>query len=400
MNILHIIAQKPDSTGSGVFVSEMVKAYAAQGHNQWVIAGIGPEDAPIFPEGVRFRPVRFETEQLPFPVVGMSDEMPYQSTRYRDMTPEMVDAFKAAFSNALDDVQAEFSPDIVICHHLYLLTALVARRDFACPVTAISHSTDIRQISKIDLQRDYIRTGIAKLNRIFALHDQQALTITQVYGVAQSRIKVIGTGFNDQVFKQVEGLRQADVCNAVFAGKIWGKKGVRSLLSALDLLDFPQDGFTLRLAGGHGTQDEYESIVAQAGECRYPVTFLGKLPQEDLARIYNASDIFVLPSFFEGLPLVVVEALACGCKVVVSDLPGIRPWLEANAPGAAIYYVQPPRMIDTDVPEASDLPSFERNLAQAIMTCAAAQTTLENVRNLSSKLSWDALCKRILKSQK
>ena len=38
----------------------------------------------------------------------------------------------------------------------------------------------------------------------------------------------------------------------------------------------------------------------------------------------RAAHVFVLPSFYEGLPLVLVEALACGCRLVCTDLPGVR----------------------------------------------------------------------------
>ena len=102
MKILSISAQKPDSTGSGIYLTELVKAFSKKGHEQAVMAGIGPEDQVELPSGVSFYPVRFETDALPFPVAGMSDEMPYKSTRYRDLTPEMVRQFQESFLGTLD----------------------------------------------------------------------------------------------------------------------------------------------------------------------------------------------------------------------------------------------------------------------------------------------------------
>lgn len=81
------------------------------------------------------------------------------------------------------------------------------------------------------------------------------------------------------------------------------------------------------------------------------------LSQEALAKVYNLCQIFVLPSFFDALPLTVIEALACGDRVVVTDLPGIQEWLGANAPGADVRYVPLPRMENTDEPVAEDLPA-------------------------------------------
>lgn len=423
LRILNITAQKPDSTGSGVFLAETVRAFASLGCEQAVIAGIGPDDDPRFPEGVLFCPVRFETPALPFPVVGMSDEMPYRATRYRDLTPEMLERFYAAFNEALDKVLARFRPDLVLCHHLYLVCALAAHRDWDVPVVGISHSTDIRQMRRIPLERAYVRKGVARLSGIFALHGQQKEDIVETYGVAPERVAVMGTGYNDRVFHRMEGLRQPDGANLVYAGKIWRKKGVPSLLRAVDaltddegnILSATGDGMCgmtgavpfgaaasdahlagrhlrLRLAGGYSNRTDYERIVAQASACHADIAFLGRLPQEDLARAYNEADVFVLPSFFEGLPLVVVEALACGCKVVVTDLPGIRPWLSANVPAAPVRYVAPPRMRDVDEPDPDDLPRFETDLAKAIRASLA-----DPVRPCAvSRLSWEGLCRRML----
>ena len=81
MRILSITAQKPNSTGSGVFLTELVKELAAKGHEQAVVAGVYKEDKTEVPENTKVYPVIFKSEELPFPIAGMSDEMPYESTR-------------------------------------------------------------------------------------------------------------------------------------------------------------------------------------------------------------------------------------------------------------------------------------------------------------------------------
>lgn len=58
----------------------------------------------------------------------MSDEMPYISTRYKDMTEEMTVQFRNAFLAVLDEVIEREDPELILCHHLYYLTALVRER--------------------------------------------------------------------------------------------------------------------------------------------------------------------------------------------------------------------------------------------------------------------------------
>ena len=69
MKILSITAQKPSSTGSGVYLTEVVKALKEQGHVQAVMAGVTREDNVELPEGVTLYPVYFESEELPYPVL-------------------------------------------------------------------------------------------------------------------------------------------------------------------------------------------------------------------------------------------------------------------------------------------------------------------------------------------
>ena len=126
MKILTISAQKPDSTGSGIYLSELVKSFRSMGIENAVLCGIDKNDHPVWEEDVRFYPVRFQTEELPFPVVGMSDLMPYESTRYKDMEPWMQERFEEVFTEKVRQTVQEFAPDFILCHHLYFLTAVIS----------------------------------------------------------------------------------------------------------------------------------------------------------------------------------------------------------------------------------------------------------------------------------
>ena len=180
MRILSITAQKPHSTGSGVYLTGLVKGFAALGHEQAVVAGVYEEDKMHFPEGTRVYPVYYKTESLPFPIAGMSDEMPYESTIYSRMTEDMVDAFKRVFLEKTREAVECFRPDLILCHHLYLLTAAVREAFPQYKTAAICHGTGLRQVKKNSLERDYILAHIKDLDKVFCIHREQREEISRI----------------------------------------------------------------------------------------------------------------------------------------------------------------------------------------------------------------------------
>ncbi len=392
MRILSVTAQKADSTGSGVFLTELVKGFQKAGHQQAVICGVTKEDTIRLPEGVDVFPMYYKSDEVPFPVCGMSDEMPYESTRYCDMTETMTEQLFCAFRSKIREAVESFHPDVVLCHHLYFLTALLREMYPQLPVYGQCHGSDLRQYRKNPWQHELIQPQIQKLNGIFALHEQQKIAICETYNVPEEMVTVMGTGYNSDLFfndEAVKAQKNSDKLRLIFAGKISEKKGVMSLLRALHHVKQPVE---LALAGGYGNEAEYAEIRRLAEEAPCEVNFLGRLNHQQLAQELNRSDIFVLPSFYEGLPLVLIEAMACGLRVICSDLPGIQPWMERAIPNSGVVFVEPPQMQNEDEALPESLPAFERRLADAI---EAVQKQPLAEQKLVRAVSWDALCGKL-----
>lgn len=392
MHILHILTQKPNSTGSGVYLTELVRVFQQLGHEQAVVAGMDINDSTAYLPGVRFYPVTFNTPALPFNVVGMSDTMPYASTRYNQLTEEMAAQLERAFISVLQPLIADFQPDIIICHHLYFLTSIVREYFPGEKVLGICHGTDLRQLKKTSLAQERIKENIRKLDFIFALHNQQKKEIQDLFHIESDKIKVIGAGYNDGVFYDKHYEKPAEPVKLIYAGKIAYKKGVASLIKSLATAT-PRKDFELYLAGGYSNLQEYREIAALAKKAPYKLVFLGKLPQQTLADYYNQCHIMVLPSFFEGLPLVIIEALACGLNVVATDLPGVQHWLNASIPQHHVSFVSPPQMLNVDDPVAEEIPLFESNLSHKLTN--AIDNYTKNTVDLS-QVSWTQVAQNIL----
>ena len=335
-------------------------------------------------------PVCYQTEELPFPVCGMSDEMPYESIRYRALDGTMTRQLRQAFRKRITEAVETFRPDVILCHHLYFAASLVRQMYPHIPVYGQCHGSDLRQIETNPWQRQWIKEQIPKLDGIFALHEVQKERICRIFDLPDHRVRVMGTGYNSNVFFKNQSLaRDPEKIRYLFAGKLSEKKGVYSLLRCLSHLENPAS--ELYLAGGCGSEEELENLLSAAETAPCPVTFLGKLNQAELAARMNQCDVFVLPSFYEGLPLVLIEAMACGMRTVCTDLPGIQPWLAQSLPDSGAVFVEPPEFRNADEPVPEDLPAFEARLAAAME--AAAKAHLPDGEQVA-RLSWDALCRK------
>ena len=454
MKILSITAQKPHSTGSGTYLTELVRAWDRMGHEQAVVCGIYPSDSVDFPEGVACCPVFFKGSgesnmsidkvdlltapcktmggnmynrhgrsyeerigTLPFPIVGMSDIMPYESTRYRDLTPAMIAQFEDAFIGAVSRAVEDLDPDLIVCHHLFLLTALVRKHFPNRRIVGISHGTDLRQMINCDNLREVVRPYISKLDMALALHEDQRVQIMEMFGLDESKVAVIGSGYNDRLFN-TEGriARKPDgpvrIC---YAGKISRPKGVPELLEALTRLaandwaannENSGDGsvtacenalvppFKLTMAGG--CQDE--ALKDTLDELPSWAEWLGQIPQPALAELLRRTDIFVLPSYFEGLPLVLIEAMSAGAVPVSTDLPGVRDWIDSNVSRPNVIYVPMPDMKGIDEPTDAGRDAFVESLSGTIGKAAAgfASGILPGAQPDTSSITWDGIARRLL----
>lgn len=94
-----------------------------------------------------------------------------------------------------------------------------------------------------------------------------------------------------------------------------------TLLKAFALLDPSEFKARLVIAGSGEERAGLETLARELGIAPR-VRFLGLVPNEDVARLHAAADLFVLSSRLEATPTVVLEALACGTRVVSTDNPG------------------------------------------------------------------------------
>ena len=132
--VLHVLSQRPSLTGSGVTLDALVRLAGKAGWDQRAAVGVpaggpSPEVGGLAPEAIH--PLTFTgsddavPSNLPFPVPGMSDVMPYRSSRFSRLSGKQVDHYCRAWREHLAPIIEEFRPQVVHAHHAWLVSSLL-----------------------------------------------------------------------------------------------------------------------------------------------------------------------------------------------------------------------------------------------------------------------------------
>ncbi len=395
--VLHILSQRPEMTGSGITLDALVREASRRGWDQHVLCGLPAREAAPAVGGLppeRVLAVRFGPGgHLPFPIPGMSDVMPYPSTVWSKMTREQVDRYRAVWRMEIRRAVEAVKPDLVHANHLWVVGSLVKDACGGLPTVLQCHGTGLRQLELCPhLARDVVG-GNRRHDRFLALHDAQADAMRKVLGVPADRLAVVGAGFQQSIFHAGPPVAEAARAGHVlYAGKLADAKGLPWLLDAIGPVTAARGSFTLHVAG-EGQGPEAMSLRARMAKLAHRVRFHGRLEQPALADLMRRCAVFVLPSLWEGLPLVLVEARACGCRLVATDLPGLRERLQPVL-GDDLTLVSPPRLVNADQPVREDLPDFTARLAAAIAEALAAGP-IEDGDDALTPFTWRAVFARV-----
>lgn len=121
----------------------------------------------------------------------------------------------------------------------------------------------------------------------------------------------------------------------LFVGRMAGVKGVPLLLNAVKELSKTNDAIVLQLVGDGPERKALEAKSTEMGIEKI-VSFLGYQTQDEVADLMKKADIFALPSFSEGLPVVLMEALASSTPVITTKIAGVAELVEDQVNGLLI----------------------------------------------------------------
>jgi glycosyltransferase involved in cell wall biosynthesis len=311
----------------------------------------------------------------------------YYETFWRH--PRAVSRLEADIFHVLDHSDAHVvyelhranKPVVVTCHDLVL---------FIYPKN-LRHESRIPALSMAMWK--YSVSGMQKANHVITVSRNTSKDAIRILNIKPEQITVVPNGISPEfrvlpasevaeIRKQYT--RSPDTFCLLNVGSTLKRKNILTVLQVLK--DLKEQGFPICLwrTGDKFTQEQQAFI--QAHDLESYIFDFGNLDQTRLVQVYNAADVLLAPSLYEGFGLTIVEAMACGTPVITSNVSSLP---EVVGDGGIIIDPNCPQAIADAVIELYKNPTLYNKLIQKGLARSqffSWQNTAEQVATIYEKL--------------
>lgn len=226
------------------------------------------------------------------------------------------------------------------------------------------------------------RAVVQSCQRIITATSREKQSIIRLYDAPPGKISVITCGVNMDLFQPrpdgepKTGLTAGSQRTILYVGRIEPLKGPQLLIEALALLKHRRDWRCLIVGGDQSSHDEISRLkeLASRSGIAERLVFAGLVSQETLPGYYSVADVLAVPSFYESFGLVALEALACGCPVVGSDVGDLK---NIIIPG-----------LSGDIVEKLDAAGLAANISKWIARPLRTDEEVQAIRRTIERFNW------------
>lgn len=324
MRILTLTTLYPNAAAPahGIFVENRMKDFAARSRAE--IRVVAP--VPFFPFGGPLAGRYAAYAEAP----NREARAGFEIRHPRYLIPPKVgmtyaaDALTRCFLKAARDLLAVgWDFDVIDGHYLYPDGVAAARvgKALGKPVVLTARGSDVTFLPRFPRQRQMILEAVYAADAVVTVAESLKDELIRI-GAPAENIRVLRNGVDLQLFRPLDrrDIRIRHILpgpTLLSVGHLIERKGHHLVIDALEQLP----GTTLLIVGKGEERERLGGYAATLGVADR-VRFLGAVPHERLAEIYNAADALVLASSREGWPNVLLEAMACGTPVVATPVWG------------------------------------------------------------------------------
>jgi glycosyltransferase involved in cell wall biosynthesis len=281
---------------------------------------------------------------------------PRSMNTYYSLSNEELLEYVDTFTRITKQVSYEFQPDIIHAQHLWVTP--FAALHTGVPYVVTAHGTDLMGFKKDKRYHKYALEGAKNASKIITISRQVHNDTLALYKLPEEQLILNPNGFDDNIFKvktvnKVElfkkfGLDIIPEKLVSFVGKFTNFKGIDVLIKAARIVTDKIPDVAFALAGDGELMLDMKKLKAELNLNN--VYFLGHQNQTDVASLYNAAEVSVVPSRIEPFGLVAIEALACGTPVVATRAGGLPDFVNDKI-GQLVEMENPDALADAIIEE-------------------------------------------------
>jgi glycosyltransferase involved in cell wall biosynthesis len=300
-------------SGSGTYTAMVAEELARRGHQVCVITPL----AKRFPvnSGVLMYP--FPWRHIPFPSFTGH---PLSRLQYSELDKEDLIRLVNSWRDTFRSLQRNWKPSIVHVQHIWVTAKGAVAAGFRPIVTC--HGSELDFADQHEDVAQYLRPEANEIAATICVSRHVSMKRQASFPASPIDV-VIANPYNDRVFRFSERERgYASFPHLGFVGRLVRYKNCAQFIECIAhvRLSYPQ--VTGTIIGDGPERIGLETLAERLGIAN-SICFTGLLPQESLAEYYSSCDVLVVPSDGEPFGLVVLESLACGTPVVVTQSGGL-----------------------------------------------------------------------------
>lgn len=176
----------------------------------------------------------------------------------------------------------------------------------------------------------YSVRGLRQADQVITVSDHTAKDVTGLLGIPPSQLTTVPNGFDSdfsalsleaiQAIRQNYQIEPQQFC-LLHVGSNHPRKNILTILKALAALK--EKGLPVKLLkAGEAFSPEQERLIVEH-QLADSIRYLGKPNKATLVQIYNAADVLLSPSLYEGFGITILEAMACGTPVITSNVTSL-----------------------------------------------------------------------------
>ena len=223
------------------------------------------------------------------------------------------------------------------------LVSVIVAKIRGCPCVITSHGMDINNFDAKSIHGHLISFSLNHCDKAIAVSGDLAETMKS-FGISGNKIVILRNVVNTERFKPYKNMDLRHKYGIgenesliLFVGYLDIFKGIFELVDAFYDINTKNKNVKLMMVGTGPKKAELKKKISKLNLNGF-VIFTGEIPPFEMHNYYHAADIFVLPSYTEGLPISILEAMACALPVVATDVGGVSEIVKDGSNG---FVVQP-----------------------------------------------------------